>query len=173
MSKQRIIIDMDGVMADVYLRYIQRELEETGRQIIYAETNGLTEKGAFPNCMKHVNERDFFRYIPLMKGAVEAVQKLNDQYEVFIVSAAMEFPYSLEEKYFWLQEHFPFLSWEQFAFCGSKTVIAGDIMIDDNFKNLDHFKGRTLLFTQPHNIREHDHPHERVGSWQEITHLLL
>jgi 5'(3')-deoxyribonucleotidase len=46
-------------------------------------------------------------------------------------------------------------------------------MIDDHFKNLDFFKGRTLLFTQPHNQNENGKWHERVSTWEEIARLLL
>ncbi|MEI9865673.1 MAG: hypothetical protein WDN00_14205 [Limisphaerales bacterium] len=98
---------------------------------------------------------------------------MNDRYELFIVSAATEFPQSLGEKVEWLEEHFPFITWQQIVLCGSKKVITGDIMIDDHFKNLDFFKGRTLLFTQPHNQNQNDKGHERVNSWGEVARLLL
>jgi 5'(3')-deoxyribonucleotidase len=46
-------------------------------------------------------------------------------------------------------------------------------MIDDHFKNLDHFKGQTIMFTQPHNMLIKDSKHTRVSSWAEIEKLLL
>lgn len=49
-----------------------------------------------------------------------------------------------------------------------------DIMIDDHFKNLDHFTGgETLLFSQPHNKMADAGKHRRVDTWQEIERLLL
>ena len=92
---------------------------------------------------------------------------------MFIVSAAMEFPQSLPEKLEWLNEHFNFLHWQQFVFCGSKTIVDADIMIDDHFKNLDQFKGTTILFTQPHNQLIDAGRHKRVDSWKEIASILL
>ena len=59
------------------------------------------------------------------------------------------------------------------VFCGSKEIIKADIMIDDHFKNLDHFDGETILFTQPHNKLNHNHKHKRVDSWDDIEKLLL
>lgn len=108
-----------------------------------------------------------------MEDSIESVKLLNDKYDLFIVSAAMEFPHSLPEKLEWLKEYFPFLTWQQFVFCGSKTVIQGDIMIDDHYKNLDHFPGRTILFTQPHNYGHDDKQHERVFSWKEVLEKLI
>ena len=89
-----------------------------------------------------------------------------------IVSAGMEFPNSLREKYDWLAEHFPFITWEQIVLCGSKKVVSGDVMIDDYPKNLDHFDGQRLIFTQPHNELIENETYERVHSWEEIMNIL-
>ena len=172
-DKKRLIVDMDGVLADIYPQYIRLEREETGKKIDLADTWGKSEEEAFPNSRKHLNMRGFFRTSPVIEGAVEALKLLGECYEIFIVSSATQFPNSLEEKYYWLKEHFPFISWQQLVLCGTKKLIKGDIMIDDHFKNLDVFEGRSLLFTQPHNFGENDHSHERVDGWSEICGLLL
>jgi 5'(3')-deoxyribonucleotidase len=109
----------------------------------------------------------------VIQGAIETLKKLNDDYEVLIVSAVMEFPNSLDEKYYWLEEHFPFISWERIVLYGSKTVVKGDILIDDHFRHLNPFENRTLLFTQPHNNYSNENGHERVNNWDEIARLLL
>jgi 5'-nucleotidase len=171
--KKRLIIDMDGVLADVYKQFISMEENESGNKINLANLIGKEEYEAFKNGRKHVNTKGFFRNVPLMKDAEEVLKKLNENYEVFIVSAAMEFPGSLQEKYDWLKEYFSFIGWQQIVFCGSKTVIQGDIMIDDHYKNLDNFKGQTILFTQPHNDGHDDRGHTRVRTWNDIKNLLL
>ena len=68
---------------------------------------------------KYICMNVVFWTIPVISGATESLEKLNKAYEVFIVSSAMEFPNCLEEKYYWLKEHFP-LSWKQIVLCGSK-----------------------------------------------------
>jgi 5'-nucleotidase len=170
---KKLIIDMDGVMANVYQQFISFEEKETGTLINIADLKGKEEYQAFKNGRKHVNTKGFFINAPVMIGAIQAVKSLNEKYEVFIVSAAMEFPGSLAEKYDWLKQHFSFITWQQIVFCGSKTVIQGDIMIDDHFKNLDNFKGQTILFTQPHNDGHDNRGHKRVNSWTDIIQLLL
>ncbi len=170
---KRLIIDMDGVIADVYKQFIAMEEKESGIKINPTDLIGKEEYQAFKNGHRHVNTNGFFRNAPLMKDAVEALRLLNEKYEIFIVSAAMEFPGSLAEKHGWLKEHFPFITWQQIVFCGSKTVIQGDIMIDDHYKNLDNFTGETILFTQPHNEGHPDKNHKRVSNWREVKKLLL
>jgi 5'(3')-deoxyribonucleotidase len=171
--EKRLIVDMDGVLADVYEQFMRFEFEETGRKILRNETMGLPEWEAFPNGKKHVRQKGFFRYAPLVPFAPEILERINKRYDVFIVSSATEFPNSLEEKYYWMEEHFPFIRWNQLVFCGSKSIINGDIMIDDHYKNLDYFQGKTFLFTQPHNHGLPDKNHCRIGSWQELEKVLL
>ena len=57
----------------------------------------------------------------------------------------MEFPNSLREKYDWLAEHFPFITWEQIIFCGSKKAVTADYMIDD-YPKTGYFPGREIAF---------------------------
>jgi 5'(3')-deoxyribonucleotidase len=78
----------------------------------------------------------------------------------------MEFRHSLEDKYDWLLQHFPFIHWKNYVFCGDKSIIGADYMIDDHVFNLQTFRGKGLLFTASHNIHETDFT--RVNDWQEV-----
>ncbi|PQA95605.1 5'(3')-deoxyribonucleotidase [Chryseobacterium shigense] len=169
---KRIIVDMDGVMADVYHQLVQFEKRDSGREIEVNGLVGIPEIEAFPNGKKHVNEVGFFRTLPVMEGSREALEYINSKYELYIVSAGMEFPNSLREKFDWLAEHFPFISWEQIVLCGSKKVVHGDVMIDDYPKNLDHFAGEKIIFTQPHNKLIENENYKRVHSWEDIMKIL-
>lgn len=168
-----ISVDMDGVLADTYLQFIRLHRQETGETLLIETMHGLREFEVFPYGEKHARSSDFFRTAPIMQDSQEILKRLNEQYDVYIVSSATEFPLSLSEKQSWLNEHFPFITWQQMVFCGSKKIIKADIMIDDHFKNLDHFEGETFLFTQPHNILNNNHHHRRVNSWKEIGEILL
>ncbi|MEP7141928.1 MAG: 5'(3')-deoxyribonucleotidase [Ferruginibacter sp.] len=169
-----ISVDMDGVLANVYSQFIAMHAAEFGNILSLEEINGIAEMEAFKNSRKYVNSPGFFLNAPVIEDSQEVLIKLNEHYKVFIVSAAMEFPGSLKEKQLWLNDHFPFISWQQMVFCGSKEIIKADIMIDDHFKNLDFFTGGdTILFTQPHNIFANHGRHKRVNSWKEIGQVLL
>jgi 5'(3')-deoxyribonucleotidase len=170
---QRLLVDMDGVLADIYAQYLKFEAAESGMKRSLESLRGRSESEVFINIRKYLFSKGFFRDTPVIQGSYNGIKKLNSQYELFVVSSATEFPQSLSEKMEWLEEHFPFLTWQQMVFCGSKSVIQGDIMIDDHFKNLDNFKGKTILFTQPHNYGLPDKKHTRVNSWEEILALLL
>ncbi len=152
---ERIIIDMDEVIADPMGDMISWYRQEHGGDVDFEKMKGGSWLRGFPN-EHHVLVRDrlfsvgFFRNLPVMKDSVEVLKELNKAYEVFIVSAAMEFPNSLKDKLEWLLEHFPFLSWKQLALCGDKRLVCGDYMIDDHTWNLETFKGKKYLcFTFP------------------------
>ncbi|MFL9842875.1 5' nucleotidase, NT5C type [Flavobacterium rhizosphaerae] len=112
----------------------------------------------------------FFRTLPVMEGAVEAVRELAEDFDIYIVSAAMEFPQSLYEKRQWLEEHFPFISWKNIIFCGDKSVIDVDFLIDDHCKNLDFCKGIPLMFTACHNVFQNKHL--RINHWNDVPGIV-
>jgi 5'(3')-deoxyribonucleotidase len=164
----RIAIDMDNVMADLTRHLLDVYEKEYGIAVAPESLNNIPEGSGFPEgvAMKLLLSPGFFRSIPVMPGSQEVIRALMEKHEVFIVSAAMEFPLSLAEKHAWLNEHFPFISWRNIVFCGSKTIVEADYMIDDHDKNLRYFKGTPLLFSAPHNLALTDY--KRVNNWEEV-----
>lgn len=169
MNKKKIAIDMDGVMADVETQFIEWYAKDTGKVISKESLIGKPEREAFPETGKVKNyaaTKGFFATLKVMDDAQEVIAFLMEHYEVYIVSAAMEFPQSLIEKYHWLAEFFPAISWQNIVLCGKKDIINADYLIDDHIRNLDPFTGKTLLFTAFHNVN-YTH-HERVNNWKEV-----
>lgn len=165
---KQILVDMDGVLADIYAQFQQFEKQESGSKIPEGQLAGKLELDAFPNGAKHIRSKGFFRQAPPIAGSIKGLKYLHDTYRVFIVSSATEFPQSLQEKHDWLEEHFPFISWQQMIFCGSKEAIQGDIMIDDHPKNLQPFQGDQILFSQPHNAHINHGEYTRTEHWDEV-----
>ena len=169
---RQVLVDMDGVLADVYRQFQLYEERETGRLIDLKQLVGILELDAFPNGKKHVVSENFLRTAPVIEGSINGLKYLNEKYNVLIVSSATEFPQSLNEKMDWLNEHFPFISWKQIILCGEKKSIIGDVMIDDHPKNLDFFEGEKFIFTQPHNNLIKSNQYTRVNNWLEIMAML-
>jgi 5'-nucleotidase len=166
-----IAIDMDNVIVDIESQYIRWYEDKFGVKVSKEQLLGKPETKGFPKpdaVLGFLYTPGFFRTAQPLPGAVEAVKQLMQSFQVYIVSAAMEFPQSLFEKYEWLQEHLPFVSWQQIIFCGDKSIIATDYMIDDHVKNLDYFTGKGLLFTASHNVAIDRHV--RVNNWKDVLH---
>lgn len=168
-----IAIDMDNVIADVETQFITWYHKHYGLLISRKALEGVSEVDAFPDpaaARKFLYEPGFFRTLPVIPGSQDALRSMSEAFDIYIVSAAMEFPQSLHEKYLWLEEHFPFISWKKVIFCGDKSKIATDLMIDDHLKNLMHFSGRGIMFTASHNMHI-DYP-LRVNDWTQATNYL-
>jgi 5'(3')-deoxyribonucleotidase len=174
---KRIAIDMDDVLAKTTHVIIDRINKIVSKKYTYEELlngNEAIKLEFYAHYLEHNSflwEPGFFTTIPVNEDAVEVVKKLHGQYEIFIVSAATEFPNSLKEKLDWMEMYFPFITWRNIVFCGHKHMIQADYLIDDHEKNLHTFTGTPLLFTAPHNIHIHDF--KRVNNWKEIETLLL
>ncbi|UCJ04891.1 5'(3')-deoxyribonucleotidase [Chitinophaga pendula] len=175
-QKLSIAIDMDETIADPITKAREWYYRDYGRLFSEDELHGRTLEDALPVDQKgvirgYLNTPGFFRDLAIFPNAQRVIKELNQKYKVFIVSAAMEFPNSLRDKYDWLQEFFPFLEWRQYCLCGDKSVVQTDIMIDDLTRNFAHFKGRPLLYTGHHNV--HIEGYERVLHWEDAAAKLL
>jgi len=171
--KKTVAVDMDNVIADIETNWINLYEQEFGVRVDKKDLLGKPEDFAFPEPDKArslLYRPGFFRNAPVIEDAIEALEELQEDFEIYIVSAAMEFPNSLLEKHDWLAEHFPFISWRNIIFCGDKSVIGTDFLIDDHLKNLDFHKGMPILFTAGHNINVTKHI--RVNNWIEAVELL-
>ncbi|MBC8110906.1 MAG: 5'(3')-deoxyribonucleotidase [Verrucomicrobia bacterium] len=170
---QRIAIDMDDVLADTTGRFIEYAYTRLGKKIKPVDLHGKNwaEVTEYEHVRNWLFEDNFFRNIKVMADSQDVMKKLCEKYEVFIVSAATEFPNSLKEKIDWLDEFFPFISWKYIVFCGHKYMIQADYLIDDHERNLVSFTGKPILFSAPHNI--HLQAFTRVNNWQEIASMFL
>ena len=174
-KKQRIAIDMDEVIADTIEKFIQIYKRGHNFHASLADMRGKEFRDILPEELynttrKYVNEPGFFRDLPVMPDSQRVVKELYEKYDVFIVSAAMEFRNSLIDKYDWLAEHFPFIAWQHIIFCGLK-IVKVDIFIDDRTRNFVDFDGRALLYSSPHNLLINDY--ERVDNWLQVADKLL
>jgi len=165
---KRIAIDMDEVLAQVEPKLRDLYRQETGHTLTREEILGtkIYHLPGTENLRSHLFEQGFFIDLPVMEGAQAAVRELLQDYEIFVVTAAQEFRYSLEEKHRWLEKHFPELHWKNYVFCGDKSIIRADYMIDDHTFNLDTFEGQGLLYTAYHNV--HETGYRRVNDWSEV-----
>ncbi|MGC1514059.1 MAG: 5'(3')-deoxyribonucleotidase [Maribacter sp.] len=171
-----IFIDMDEVIADTYGAHIdvyntEFKGELTKDSCAGTEVWRMVPEAHQESVRKHAARRGFFRELKVIPNSQEVLAQLATKHEVYIASAAMQFPNSLEEKSEWLDEHFPFIPWQNRILCGHKHILKGDVLIDDRSYNLEHFDGRGLQFTSPHNVNTTGF--ERVNNWLEISKKLL
>jgi 5'-nucleotidase len=172
---KRIAIDMDDVLADAEGRFFELAKLRYGLDInpidLHDKTWAQAANVPHEEIWAWLFEEDFFRKMKVKPHSQEVVKKLSNKYEIFIVSAAVEFPQSMKEKLDWLHEFFPFIDWKYVVFCGHKYMIKADYLIDDHQKNLATFTGKPILYSAYHN--KNVKGYTRVEDWKEVEKLLL
>ncbi|WP_040281718.1 5' nucleotidase, NT5C type [Psychroserpens damuponensis] len=171
-----IFVDMDDVIADTYGKHIELYNLEHKQDL---KLNTITSGEVWQNVPethqasigKHAYQLGFFRNLNPIKDSIQVMEALYAKHEVYIATAATQFPNSLKEKSDWLDEHMPFITWQHRIMCGDKFILNGDVLIDDRTYNLEKFQGDTLLFNSPHNVN--DSGYKRVATWLEIAELYL
>lgn len=169
---RRICVDMDEVMADTLSEHLRRYNEAFDEALT---VNDLAGKGLWQvapqdrqqQVRAFLDAEDFFEDLPLIEGAQPVLRDLSARFEIFIATQAMTVPNSLGPKYRWLQRHFPFVPPQHYVFCGDKSILLADFLIDDLPRNIDRFRGQGLLYTAPHNSMLTEYT--RVNNWQEVA----
>ena len=82
----------------------------------------------------------------------------------------MDVPSSFDAKYQWLKQHFPFVPQSHYIFCGDKSILDADFLVDDRPRHFEHFRGIGILFTAPHNA--HRLAKLRANNWQDVVRIL-
>ena len=172
---KRIAIDMDEVLSHFSVKCLELFNEEFRADYTIQDLQGKKLVELDSRFEKKVNDylaiESFFLDLEVVKDSQEVLRKLSDHYEIYIVTAAMEFPASLAPKYQWLKKHFSFLNEKNFVFCGDKSIIHTDYLIDDTPSHLDTFQGKGILFSAPHNLNVTGY--ERLNSWKEAEDYFL
>ena len=57
------------------------------------------------------------------------------------------------------------------VYCGDKSILRADYLIDDNPRQLRRFQGEGILYTSPHNMNVKGF--KRVNDWLEVEQLFL
>jgi 5'-nucleotidase len=173
---KRIAVDMDEVLADALSEHLTRYNRDHGEAITKGQLHGkwlwdIVSADRHERLEGYLRSEDFFEDLPVLEDSQEVLAKLVKHYEIFIATAAMEFPNSFGPKYRWLRRHFPFIPPTHFVFCGDKSILRADYLIDDTFRHFERFQGKGILFSAPHNAKVTGF--HRVAGWREIEEFFL
>jgi 5'(3')-deoxyribonucleotidase len=163
---------MDEVMADTLAEHLRRYNQTFDEEVTLQDLVGkglweVTPAERQQQLRAFLDAEDFFEDLALMPDAQQVLRSLSTRFEIFIATQAMVVPNSLGPKYRWLQRHFPFIPPTNYVFCGNKSILRADFLIDDQPRNLLHFEGQGLLYSAPHNLTVTGFI--RVDNWQQVA----
>jgi len=193
-ARKIIAVDMDEVIADTLGEHLNRYNRDFPQDFPTAVTPrhlmGRTLWDYVPPSRQialeqYIRSEDFFAVLDVLPEAQRVLRLLQDRYEIFIASAAMELPNSFNAKYHWLARHFPFIPTTHIVFCGDKSILRADYLIDDNPRQLRLFQSQgqqeklrapescrqAILFSSPANALVTGFP--RVDNWLDVEKMFL
>jgi len=142
---KRIYVDMDDVLCDFMKAY--------------QESKNKNPELKFPQ-----SQLGFFVNLEPIKGAIESVNKLRKDFDVYILTApSNRNPHSYTEKRLWIEMYFGYEFTERLIISSNKSLLIGDYLIDDyaDGKGQESFQGELIQFAT-----------EKYPNWQSVINYL-
>lgn len=188
MKKKTIMIDMDEVIVrGRFSDFLNEFLGGVDFEKINSYYRQDLIKGKEKNFKKIYQYRNLYKndngtFIEPLPNCVEVIKKLNNLYDIYIVTSyvwkenVINASYNLKFKHEYLKHFFPFINENNFIYISNKSKIAFDIGIDDRPKNLVSCN-KKILFTEFRNekITEDELVKDniiRANNWLEIEKIL-
>ena len=167
----RIAVDMDEVLTDTLGKQLRLYNQRYGTSASRSDLHGnnLVDIAPAPHkewLVSMLHEPGFFADLEPLPGALEGMERLCAQHDVFIASAATQFPNSFNEKIAWLKLYLPQIPLNRIIFCGDKSILNVAYLIDDSAYHFEGLRGVGLLFDAPHNQRKRGY--FRVHGWKDV-----
>lgn len=145
MKKPRLYIDMDGVLCNFFKAALEA-LRKNPEQ-------------KYPQ-----SQWGFFLKLEEIPGAIDAVNKLKEKYDVWILTRpSFHNVNCFTEKAQWIWDHLGFDMVKKTIMAGDKSLLKGDYLIDDtNTAGQSDFEGEWIHFGS-----------EKFKSWNDVLEYLM
>ena len=153
MNKKRLYFDMDNVLVD-----FQSGLDKVAQE----EKDKYQDDGMGK---PHYDDiPGIFALMEPVKGAVDAVKKLSEVYDVYILSTApWNNPSAWSDKLEWVKKYFPETFYKRLILSHHKDFLIGDYLIDDRDRHgVSDFSGEWIQMGS-----------DRFPDWNAVTEYLL
>lgn len=177
-SKRIILCDADDTIENLCETWVAHLNKEYGTKVDSNEIVDWNVSLFFPTLTKAqvydpIYDKNFWRKIDPLDGCYDVLKQINDQDELYIVTATNY--QTCDTKVERILEMYPFLKWSQFIITERKQLVRGDYLIDDGVHNFEGGTYKGILMSRPHNqLFDADAAGLiRVHEWDEIGTILF
>ena len=146
MKKLTILSDLDGVVVDLHQPWLDYINRHAGTNLGKSDIHDYQMEKVVPagiNVYDFLNQPGAYERLPALGGACETLQQLQDDgHLILIATHPVKRVESTSEKLRWCEQYLPWLSRSNIYIGGPKDRIISDVFIDDDPKNLRHFRQR-------------------------------
>jgi 5'(3')-deoxyribonucleotidase len=140
-ERLRLGIDLDGVVADFNVGWMDRYNREFGAQLHHSQVvawDGLHGLTHFPTMeafweWAQQGSTSIFRELPAYEGAVETMADLSREHRIVIISS--KFDWAIPDTLAWLSEHR--VTAREIHFVWDKTTVPCDVYLEDAPHNVE------------------------------------
>lgn len=191
MRRPRVLVDVDGVLADFTGAWLEIMVEMTGLEIKREEVSDwdifgvLETRGVNEPLRNHVKEvcrsatsrAGFCGSLKVLAGAQDGFNQLRDIADVYIVTSPWNSPYWTFERDSWLLDNFG-VPRKNIVHTDAKYLVSGDYLIDDKTSHIVNWcaeqpNGQGILWESAHN-KGHEIPENSVtlSDWHSVFRFI-
>lgn len=185
-----LFVDMDNVIVNLsegVVDWINRELEKpvykgsyrcdlTEKDIVqyyFWDNYKLQESFGRKLQERMFNTEKFWYSLSPIRDSLNVLRRLSEKFNIYIATRPALNDVCISEKMDWVKIHLPFIGVDKVVFTQDKSILRGDIMIDDEYEQLKRFEGTRILFYQPYTswdvLTKCDYV---VKSWKSLEEIL-
>lgn len=174
-----ILVDCDDVINNLCETWCDWLNQKYGTKVSYNEITEWNMANAFPGLTLEqihspLSTSEFWDRVEPRQDAQTAIKLLQSHgHEVYICTAS--YYDTLKAKYEnFIRKQFWFIGWDRIIVAQNKSMIIGNVLIDDNPSNLENFKGKRILYTAPHNRSYLAFKNDmlRCDNWQDVMNTI-
>lgn len=170
-KKITIGVDLDDVLSDLVTDWLSEYKNIYKENIMLDDIIGwpISNYVAKGNLIYDILDNNVdFENLPVNDKAIEGLKFLNDNFNLYIVTATC--PQHYLSKWKWISKYFPFININKIIITSEKWILPLDFIIDDNPNTVEACEKvliTPLVFDKPWN-RHINKSIERVNNWNDI-----
>ena len=176
-----ILVDMDDVIVEFEKRVIELVLKQNHgeKDLFKKERKKFKLDEEYPELKELIEEiksqKELTENLEPIPGSIEALKEIKEMgHEVFICTSPLaKYEISVLEKYKWVEKNFGHEWTKKIILTKDKTLIKGDILIDDNpeIHGLKDPEWEHIIFDRPYNKHVKNKKRLTWCNWKKVLNL--